>query len=446
MTWRKQLNPRMQRRALLTGLGVAGLAPFIPLLNASAQEGIPKRLLLFFTPHGTVWDAWVPQGSETDFTLGPILQPLDRHKQKLVVLAGLNMRDVGNVFPHTKGLPRLWTGSNLLENRDFSRGGLSFGFASSPSVDQVIAKRLGTATEYPSLEFGVRSGGSHPAMRMIYKDANQPLPPATDPWAIFERLFGMSGGPSGDALLAERKSVLDLVQAELGELNQRVAIDDQRKISAHLEAIRATEKRLAERAATRADALNGPVLGPRVDPNQGANMPAVLDRQIELIASAFAADLTRVASLQFTIGDVDNSSYPWVGFNDGHHITTHRGDSDTGARNSLIKIYTWYADRFAYLLDKLNNIPEGDGTLLDNCIVVWGSEVGKGNNHSGSRAPFIAAGGASKAFRTGRFLQYSNDVLHNRLLVSMCHAMGLTDVSTFGSLDQGQGPLDGFLT
>ena len=444
MSWRKSFGPRVERRALLAGLGIAGLAPFVPLLNASAAEAIPKRLLLYFTPHGTIWDAWVPSGTEKDFKLGPILQPLERHKKKLVVMSGIGMRDVGDVFPHTKGLPRLWTGSNLLANKDFSRGGLSYGFASSASVDQYVSQKIGG---HPSLEFGVRCKDSHPAKRMIYKGANQPLPPATDPWEIFNRLFSgsVSGGPSGDALLAERKSVLDLVQAELNALSQRVSKVDQFKIAAHLDAIRTTEARLVEQAATRTSALKGPTLGTKVDPNQVPNTPAILDRQAELIASAFAADVTRVASLQYTIGDVDANPYPWLGFNDDHHLTTHKGDSDTGARNSLIKIYTWYADRFANLLDKLDAIPEGNGTMLDNCIVVWGSEVGKGNNHSGSNAPFIVAGGGSGAFQTGRFLQYPNSVVHNRLLVSICHAMGVDDVTTFGLLDTGQGPLDGFL-
>jgi hypothetical protein len=444
MSWRKSFGPRVERRTLLAGLGIASLAPFVPLLNASAQEAIPKRLLLFFTPHGTIWDAWVPQGSETDFSLGPILQPLERHKKKLAILAGISMRDVGSVFPHTKGLPRLWTGSNLLENKDFSRGGLSYGFASNASVDQYISQKLGGQ----SLEFGVRCKDSHPAKRMIYKGPNQPVAPATDPWEIFNRLFtgGASGGPSGEALLAERKSVLDLVQAELGALNQRVSKADQFKIAAHLEAIRATETRLVEQSATRASALNGPELGTKVDPNHVSNTPAILDRQLELITSVFAADLSRVASLQYNIGDVDANPYPWLGFNGDHHLTTHRPDSDIGARNNLIKIYTWYAERFAYLLDKLDAIPEGNGTMLDNCIVVWGSEVGKGNNHTASPAPFIAAGGGSGAFKTGRFLQYDpKSAIHNRLLVSICHAMGVDDVTTYGLLDTGQGALAGFL-
>jgi hypothetical protein len=464
VSWRRGINPNFQRRAFLAGLGATALAPFIPLLNASGQEAsFPKRLILFYTPHGTIMDQWLPMGTETDFTLGPLLAPLAPFQKKINVLAGVGMHDEGVGAPHTKGLPLLWTGSNLLQDMTFTRadgtGGKYFGWNSSASVDQVIAKSIGGMTAHPSLEFGVRCDGaftgqpstvgSQPATRMIYADAKQPLPPEVDPWAAFTRLFG----GHTDAVGLERKSALDLIQAELGDLGTRVAKEDQAKIAAHLDAIRATELQLAKAAS----ACNGPVLQAQVDPNQQSNTPLIFDSQLDLLTSVLSCDVTRVASLQYTIGDIDNTVYSWLGISNAFHDMTHAPDNDATSRASLLKIYTWFAQRFAYLLAKLDSIPEGNGTLLDNCLVVWGSEIGKGNTHALAPTPFITAGGAGGAVKTGRFLRYSTAApadygasqaafpessYHNRLLVSICHAMGVSDVNTFGNTDKGSGPLD----
>jgi hypothetical protein len=456
LSWRRY-NPLFKRRTFLAGLGAAALQPFVPLLNASGQEAtFPKRLILFFTPHGTIWDKWLPTGTVNAFTLGPILTSLEPFKSKLNVLAGVAMHDEGVGAPHTKGLPLLWTGSTLLQDMTFTRsdgtGGKYFGWNSTASVDQVVAARVGTTTPYPSLEFGIRcGGGASPATRMIYSAPKQPLPPMTDPWAAFTRLFA---GHS-DAVTLERKSALDLIQAELADLNNKVAQEDQSKIAAHLDAIRATETRLAQSSA----ACNGPILGMQVDSTQTPNTPAVFDAQLDLIVSALACDMTRVASLQHTIGDTDLSVYSWLGVSGAHHDMTHAGDNDTATWTQLQKIYTWFAERFAYLLGKLDAIPEGNGTLLDNSIVVWGSEIGKGNTHALAPTPFIVAGGGGGAISTGRFLQLSSappaaygasqaafpaSSYHNRLLVSICRAMGLSDVNTFGNTDVGTGPLTSF--
>jgi hypothetical protein len=433
------------RRAFLSGLGAAvAAAPFIPILNASGQESLsPKRLILFFTPHGTIKKLWTPTGTEKSFTLGPLLKPLERHQKKIVVLSGINMQDVGVGAPHTKGLPLIWTGSKLVEDMTFTRedgsGGKYFGWNSSASIDQVIAAKLAPPTPFRSLEFGVRSGGSNPASRMIYADQQKPLAPATDPWSQFTRLFG---GQTSQ-VTAERLSAVDVVKAELDRIRPRVATAERLKLDAHLEAVQGIERRLK----TKATACAGPMMGPKLDAGKIDNTPTVIDLQFSLMASALACDLTRFASLQYMFGDNDGFPYPWLGITEGHHDLTHAGDSDQVAWDKVAKIQTWYADRFAHLLDLLDAIPEAGGkTLLDNCCVVWGSELGTGNSHSFKSTPFVVAGGAASAFATGRYLEYGEKLDHNRLLVSICHAFGLTQVDTFGNTDVGHGPLPGFLT
>jgi hypothetical protein len=438
----KFTSPGLSRRHFLAGLGAATLAPYLPILNVSGQETLaPKRLLLFYTPHGTVKNQWKPTGSTTSFTLPRLLAPLAKHQAKINVLSGLNMQDQGVGAPHTKGLPLVWTGSKLLDDGTFARpdgsGGPSYGWNSSASVDQFIAGSLGVKTTYKTLEFGVRTGGSNPQSRMIYTDARKPLSPATDPWSQFTRLFA----GTSDAQGAERLSALKLAREELARLSPRIASADRQKIEAHTDALNELEKRLGDKSAL----CTGPTLTAKLDANNNGNTEAVVDAHIKLIVAALACDLTRVASFQYSLGDNDSGPYPFIGVNDGHHLLTHAADSDQASWEKVMKIRVWYAQKFASLLDQLDSIPEGNGTLLDNTLVVWGSELGVGNTHSFKSTPFVTAGGAGGAVPTGRYLEYNEKSYHNGLLVAICQAMGLKDVTKFGNLDDGSGPLAGFL-
>jgi hypothetical protein len=432
----------LSRRSFLAALSATALTPFLPILNVSGQEPtFPRRLVLFYTPHGTVASAWTPKGSERDFTLSRILAPLEKHKSKLVVLSGINMQDVGVGAPHTKGLPLLWTGSRLLNDGTFTRpdgsGGTTYGWNSSPSVDQVIASRIKPPTAFGTLEFGVRCGGSAPAARMIYSAPKHPVSPAVDPWSQFTRLFA---GYS-DQTAKERLSAIAIARAELKRISPRIASEEQPKVEGHLDAL----ARLETRLSTHSTLCKGPSLAAKVEANSVSRTELVMDSQLSLITAALACDLTRIASLQYSIGDNDGKPYPWLGINDDHHLLTHAADSDAAAWEKVIKIRIWYAQKFASLLDQLAAVPEGAGTMLDNTMVVWGTELGKGNTHSFRSAPFVVAGGGGGAYATGRWLDYGEKLEHNRLLVSMCRVMGLSDVSTFGDTDVGSGPLPRFL-
>lgn len=440
---------RPSRRTFLRGLGLGGaLAPFLPLLNASGAEERPLRLVLWFTPHGTLHDRWQPTGTETNFTLGPILKPLERHLARLTILDGLKIQADGVGAPHTKGPALLYTASPLLDDMTFTRpdasGPTYYGWNSAPSVDQFVLSQLKPTTPYASLEFGVRSGGNEPGSRMIYSGPAMPLAPEADPWAALERLLGNLGQSSAEraALRARKQSALDLVGAELNELQAKIPAADRAKLDAHLSAIRAIESSLGNDVSGCAS----PDLGSSVDAGAADNTPVVFDRMMDVMAASLACDLTRVMSLQYRVGENDGGyTYDWLGITDQeHHLLTHSSDTDDHANDELTKIYAWYAERFAYFLDQLAAIPEGDGTLLDNCLVVWGSEIGKGNNHSFEQIPFVLAGGAAGQLATGRYLTFDG-VAHNRLLVSICNLMGLDDVKTFGGTDHDQGPLSGLV-
>jgi hypothetical protein len=429
----------ISRRQLLATAGLSACAyPFVPLLRASAQPLYPKRLLLFYTPHGTIYDNWKPSGTTTDFTLGPILAPLERHKASIAVLDGLRIEHSRvPAPPHTEGMSLCWTGSHLGAGNTFMVQEFPIDWVEGPSVDQVIAQRIGGATAFRSLELGIRPGGSSPTSRMIYAGARQPVQPESDPARAFDRLFG-GGAPGAEpdpavvARLARRRSVLDVVAGQLTGLQSKVGREDRMKIDAHLAAVRDLEQRSMYQPATC-----------QLPPRESADdIPGLFDLELELISAAFACDRTRVASIQLKFGDNDNESYTWLGIDRGHHDTSHDGDGNAQSRADLTTIYTWYADRFAHLLDTLDAVPEGDGTLLDNTLVVWGTEIGKGNTHAFERVPFVLAGGAGGSIAMGRYLQFA-DVPHNRLLVSICHAMGVSDVDQFGTTDTGSGGLAG---
>jgi hypothetical protein len=440
VSWKKL--PRFSRRTALLGLGAgAALSPFLPLLEAEGgQPTIPRRVVLFFTPHGTLFDRWRPAGSELEWSLSPLLAPLARFKEKLVVIDGMGIREGnGPGAPHTKGPALLWTASPLLMEDTFTRedgsGGMFFGWNSAPSFDQVLAERFVGMTPFKSLELGVRSGGGFPGAHMIYSDARTPVAPVQDPNRMFDQLFAEALAPDAERerRRAERRAILSHVRGELAPLATRVSRHDRIKIERHYETLVDLEATLVPRLAE---------CSPPARPgDRGAvdEIPWVLDRQIEILAAAMACDLTRIASLQFRVGENDGSVYPWLGLPDTeHHITTH--STLTEDHDRLAIIYAWYADRFAYLLERLDAVPEGDGTMLDHTMVIWGSELGVGRSHDFSRVPFVVAGGGLHGVRTDRFLDLSNQP-HNRLIVSAMRFMGASDVDAFGATDEGGGAL-----
>jgi hypothetical protein len=435
------------RRELLASLGAsAALAPFVPLLNVSGQETkVPKRLVLFFTPHGTVWNNWRPSGSGTSFGLSRILMPLAPLQKKIVVIDGMGVHDDGVGAPHTKGPPLLWTGSPLRDDGMFKRedcsGGCTFGWNSGPSFDQVLAMRFANTTRFNSYELGVACGGGYPGSHMIYSGDSKPVPARQDPVAAWNELFGDSTRPAAETetLRAKRKLTIDLLNGELSALETRVASRDKPKVQAHREALHQLETQLLQPIAV--CTMPGKPNAMQKPSDAADAVPWVTDRQIELMTAAFTCDLTRIASLQIRPGENDGYPYRFIGVTDEHHLTSH--DTGAEAQEKLTKIYTWYADRFASLLMKLDAIPEGSGTMLDNTLVIWGSEIGTGSSHDFKNVPFIVAGGGANGVKGGQYLQVPKGTMHNRLIVSAMRYMGATDVDTFGSLDKEKGTLAG---
>jgi hypothetical protein len=435
------------RRAVLKGLGVAGaVAPLLPALDGWAASGAErrKRLLLVFSSNGMVPDHFWPVGGERDFSFGPgsSLEPLTPHKGDLIEQRGLGRKLQGVGGGHERAMGGLWTGARLNAGSQFGGGG----WPSGPSVDQIIARALPRSTDFASLEVGVQpfgpgaKGGT--MQHMCYAGSDQPIPSEGSPFKLFDRLFGSDPlGKAGalEQIRAERRSVMDLMRRELGEAQRQVGAGDRLKIEAHLEAVRAIERRLESASTPRTCEIRTPA--GLIDVHANENFPALVKLQTDLLISAFTCDRTRVASLQLS-RSFSMVRHTWLGSNEGHHTLSH----DQNEWPVLAAINRWYAEQLAYLLAEMKKVPDGEGSLLDNTLVVYCNELHTGWDHKAGPEPTILAGRLGGAVRTGRYVDYGKDSphQHEHLLVTLCHAMGLTGIKQVGNLGT-EGALPGIL-
>ncbi len=437
----------LNRRALLRGL--AGAAIGLPLLEVMGPKAyaapLPKRLVIFFTPDGTIPGAWV-SGSETNFTLGPILQPLQAHKDDLIVLTGINNEAAhhGPGDDHQRGMETMLTGTELQTGPD--KGGCdtcpAAGFAGGISIDQAIAQKIGNQTKLASMEFGVSVHEANSWSRMSFSAPGSPMPPVDDPKKAYTRIFGdFNADPAGaKRLAAERHLVLSSVMGDAKKLQGKLGAGDRAKLEQHLSSLDGINKHLDTMVTIGGDCSLPPALGDIGDVYDEANHEKVGQLQMDLMVQAMACDITRVASLQWTTS-VGNTTFSQFGLSEGHHELSHHPTDDQTSQAALIKIDAFYAKQLAYLIAKMKTIHEGSGTMFDNTTILWCNELAVGNAHSHNDMRYLLAGSCGGAFKTGRYLDYKGDP-HNNLLVSLCQAMDVP-VDTFGNPAYCTGPLSG---
>ncbi len=440
---------RLSRRTILRG--AAGAAIALPWLEAmwprKAQAATPpKRFIVMFSPNGTLPGQWTPTGTETSFTLSPILTPLAPHQSDIVVVEGL-LQEGGGGDGHQNGIGGMLTGSPLNPGPFAGVGAPPAGWATGPSIDQRISQALAAPTPFQSLELGVQVGSADNWGRMIYQAANQPLPPTDDPAQVYATVFSdLHTDPAVLAHLRTRhKSILDAVGGEYTRIGKQLGSADKQRLDAHLAAVREIETRLTTSLVDNNAACHDPTVKSFATPHANDSFPAVGALQMDLLTMALACDLTRVASLQWS-RSVSQVRFTWLGVPEGHHDLSHRSDGDTDAVTKLTQINTWYAQQMADLIARLKNTPDGaGGTLFDNTLLLWSNELAKGNTHSRQDAPYVLAGNAGGGIRTGRFVSYEGQGLpHNNMMVSLLNAMDIPD-TTFGKKEWCTGPLTGLL-
>ncbi len=445
-------RPLIPRRAVLRAGGVAFTLPLLEAMQpraARAATSAPKRFVVMFSANGTILPHWLPAGGDGSLTLSsPILSPLAPYAGDIVVASGI-FQQGGGGDGHQNGIGGMLTGQSL--NPGPFQGGAnsgSSGWANGISVDQRVAEVLGKSTRLRSLELGVQVGsGGDNGNRMSYLGPDRPVPPEDNPARAYLRLFGeASASPAELARLrARRRSVLDGVLAQFQAVSARVGRADRARLDAHATMVRDIETRMDATAVPSA-ACRDPgaptAAGGAADLTANDSFPAVGRLQMDLLAVALACDLTRVASLQWS-RSVSFTRFTWLGISEPHHELSHLPDNDAAAVDKLTRINRWYAEQMAYLVGQLADATDADGSrLLDASLVLWCNELGKGNAHSRRQAPYVLAGRAGGALRTGRLLSYTGDPPHNDLLVSLLLAMDIP-TTTFGKSEWCRGPLPG---
>jgi hypothetical protein len=437
------------RRRFLKGLGMSVPAVAWPVLRASPvlAAGPPRRLVVLFTPNGTILDKFWPTGTSTSWTIpaGGILEPLARWKPKMNVLFGLHYKsaDAGPGAAHQKGPVACLTGGHALQGNMNGGNNSPSGYADRISVDQYIASRWGDVTRLRTVEAGVAVTPTGNRHAISYLGPNQPVFAEPDPAKLFARVFGgfsppAAGGaaPDGTAmqLLAERKSILDYVNGDLQRLAARLPGEERVRLDRHVDSLRDLERQLSPTVVMGMGCAPAAPMAPD-------DYPAVTKAQLDNIFQTLACDQSRLVHLIWN-GETSQQTFPWLGINDPHHTMSHVGDGDKATMAKLTKVNTWYAEQVAYLVAKMDGLVESNGkTMLDNSLVIWTNGLGKGNNHTRQNIPYVLLGSAGGYFATGRYLQFNN--AHNDLLVSILNAMGLPAEKTFGDPAQCKGPLPG---
>jgi hypothetical protein len=430
----RSLAVRKTRRAVISAGAAALTLPFLRLLEGTARAAVaPKRVIFFATPNGTMINSFWPSDWNN---LGEILGPITPLKSKMIVLRGLDPKSSAKK-DNAGNLPRnhaLSYPDMLTAWQPAVPAAPAYGGPVDVSLDQAIAKSLAGKTKLASLDLGVDTGTST-GFWLLAKGPGQILFPENSSEKAFANVFGdlptqgQSGSMDAGKLLANRKSMLDFVKADLDRLRCALGVEERPKFDAHLGAVRALEESLTFTVAASGPACSKPTLATTTD------YRATGKNHMDIIVRALACDLTRVASLNWG-GGADNTVMDWLGLTAGHHDITHRGSA---ASALTIKIENWYAQQFFYLCDQLNRIQDVDGrTLLDNTAVVWLHEQQDGGSHGMKDMPWVVGGSCGGFFKTGQMLRFPGTA-HTRLLITIAQAMGLS-LKSFGD-PEFNGPL-----
>jgi len=403
---------------------------------ATTASGAPLRAAFVYFPNGAIPASWWPGGQGADFQFQRTLQPLEPVKDLVQVLGGLDHRTAeggaDGAGDHARGNGTFLTGVRLNKSATNVRAGIS--------IDQVMARRIGHLTRFPSLELACDSGRKSGACDSGYSCAYQynlswsapttPMPPESNPRLAFERLFG-TGAPGQRRANLERRrreqrSILDFALEDARAMQRRLAAEDAKKLDQYLDGVRQIETRIekAERF--------GEVRDPAVETPAGvpADYEEYVQLMFDMLVLAFHTDSTRVATLMLA-HDGSNRSFDHIGISEGHHDLTHHQNRPDWVEK-VADIDLWYVRQFARFLEKLRATEDSDGKpLLQNSMIVYGSGNADGNRHTHNNLPVVLAGGGGGSLTPGRYVKHGSNPLTN-LYLSMSERIGLSDLDRFG--------------
>jgi hypothetical protein len=422
----------LSRRTVLRSLGATVALPWLEAMAplsafAAAPSKSPLRMAFLYVPNGKHMADWTPKAEGRDFELPYTLEPLRPVKDDLLVLTHLTAdkaRPNGDgPGDHARALAAFLTGCQprKTDGADI-RAGIS--------VDQVAAARIGGQTRLPSLEIGGERGAMAGncdsgyscvySSTMSWRSATNPLPKEVDPKAIFDRLF--SSGPDSERLRRDRnrRSILDFVREDADSLRRDLGANDRRKLDEYFSAVRDLELRIE-----RAEKLP-PVKAPDVARPAGvpASFPEHLRLLCDLVVLAFQTDTTRICTFVLT-NEGSNRPYPFIQVSEGHHDLSHHGNNKA-KQMKIREINKFHVSQLAYMLTRLKGIKEGDGTLLDHCMIAYGSANSDGNAHNHDDLPILLAGKASGTIQTGRHIRFPRETPLNNLWLSLLDRVGVS--------------------
>jgi hypothetical protein len=429
----------LPRRTFLRGVGAALALPLldamVPALTAQSRTAAQplRRLGFVYMPNGvarnfTGVNYWTPLGEGASFEFSPILKPLEPFRDRMVVVSGLaqhqaDAHDDGANGDHTRGTSSWLTGVHpkRTEGADIRNG---------RSADQIAAAEIGKDTALPSLELAIdlnflggQCENSYACAYMntlSWSTATTPLPTENNPRIVFERLFG-DGGTSEQRLsrARENRSILDSVMADLNRLQNSLGPSDRTKVTDYVDSVREVERRIQRVEQRNASDLP--------DLNQPSGIPERFDEHVKLMYElqwlAYRADVTRVVT--FMLGrELNFRTYPEIGITEGHHGLSHHQDNPNQLAK-YAKLGTYQAELFSWFLDKLKSTPEGDGTLLDHSLFLYGAALSNPNLHAHYDLPLVLVGSAAGQLRGGRHIVYKQETPMTNLLLSMLDKVGV---------------------
>ena len=427
----------LPRRTVLRGFGAAlalplldGMVPALTALGSTAAAPKP-RLGFVYKPHGAVMNKWTPSTEGRGFEFTEILKPLESYREQLTVLTGLDHKPAAQLPGDPAGGHGRITGAFLTgvhakptEGADFEAG---------TSVDQIAASHLGEQTQLGSLELGIglpEFGGACDAgyscayiSTLSWSTPTTPLPMESQPRAVFERLFGdgTSTDPEARRLRMDQdRSILDAVTDKVSRMKNNLGVRDVAKLDDYLTSVRDVERRIQRAEADVDKEL------PFVERPAGGT-PATFDEYVKVMFDlqvlAYQTDLTRVISFLMT-PELTAQTYPEIGVPDPHHALSHH-ENNPESLVKLIKVANYHSQLFAYYLDKLRSTPDGDGTLLDQMMILYGSGMSNSNLHNTQNLPLLVAGGGAGQLRGGRHIRYAAETPLTNLYLTLLDRMGV---------------------
>ena len=419
----------LSRRALLRAAGASVALPLldsmVPALTAQNQTAARavRRLGFVYVPHGAIMKNFTPSAEGRDFAFSPILSPLEPLRERVVVVSNLAHHTADNAGVHSLSPPTWLSGVRPAEKEGNIRGGTT--------ADQIAAETFGRDTQFPSLELatedhsnliGACDGGYSCTYinTLSWRTPTTPLPMEVNPRVVFERLFG-DGGTREERLarIQQNRSVLDAVTQQAKRLNMRLGAPDRNALNDYLENVREIERRLAKSSTQQASPVTSMPAPLGIPESFEEHIKLMFDLQV----LAYQADLTRVSTFMLA-RELSQRTYPAVKAFDPHHSVSHHQD-DPVKIDTLTRIQTYHASMFAYYLEKLRSTADGDGSLLDHSLILYGSNMSSSNLHNHYPLPVVLAGGAAGRLAGNRHLKCAEETPMTNLLVSLLDKSGI---------------------